>query len=340
MFGVPALRSEDPRFLRGAGRYLDNIEIPGALHAAFVRSIMPHARIDGVDVSGSLAAPGVVGVYVAADLNLAPLPPSGMVEREATGELEGLFGREPLARTVVRFVGEIVAVVVAETVGAGDRRRGVGGRRVRAARRRDRRGGGRRGGRTAALARVRDERRARVRAHGSRRPARGGRRRGPWAVRQPTGGCGTDGDERDRGGSGGRRLVHRLGVHADPVRRARRPRGDARGRARSRPRDRAGRGRCLRGQDAGLRRVPRGGRDRGSRSGGPSGGGRRGRSRWSRSPTAARRSRPWSSARRGTGRSWGSAPSCSPTWVRTRSARSCPARPRRCSAGRTGSLGS
>jgi aerobic carbon-monoxide dehydrogenase large subunit len=117
MFGVPALRSEDPRFLRGAGRYLDNIEIPGALHAAFVRSIMPHARIDGVDVSGSLAAPGVVGAYVAADLNLAPLPPSGMVEGEATGELEGLFGREPLARTVVRFVGEIVAVVIAETVG-------------------------------------------------------------------------------------------------------------------------------------------------------------------------------------------------------------------------------
>ena len=117
MFGVPALRSEDPRFLRGAGRYLDNIEIPGALHAAFVRSIMPHARIDGVDVAGSLAAPGVVGAYVAADLDLAPLPPSGMVEREATGELEGLFGREPLARTVVRFVGEIVAVVVAETVG-------------------------------------------------------------------------------------------------------------------------------------------------------------------------------------------------------------------------------
>ena len=59
------LRSEDPRFLRGEGRYLDNVEIPGALHAAFVRSIMPHARIDGVDVSGSLGAPGVVGAYVA-----------------------------------------------------------------------------------------------------------------------------------------------------------------------------------------------------------------------------------------------------------------------------------
>jgi carbon-monoxide dehydrogenase large subunit len=117
MFGVPALRSEDPRFLRGDGRYLDNVEIPGALHAAFVRSIMAHARIDDVDVSGALDAPGVAGAYVAADLDLSPLPPSGTVEGEVDGELEGLFSREPLARTVVRFVGEIVAVVVADTVG-------------------------------------------------------------------------------------------------------------------------------------------------------------------------------------------------------------------------------
>jgi carbon-monoxide dehydrogenase large subunit len=117
MFGVPALRSEDPRFLRGEGRYLDNIEIPGALHAAFVRSIMPHAAVEAVDVAAALAAPGVVGAYVAADLDLAPLPPSGTVEGDASGELEGLFSREPLARSVVRFVGEIVAVVAAETVG-------------------------------------------------------------------------------------------------------------------------------------------------------------------------------------------------------------------------------
>jgi aerobic carbon-monoxide dehydrogenase large subunit len=117
MFGEPVLRSEDPRFLRGEGRYLDNVLIAGALHAVFVRSIMPHARIDDVDVSGSLRAPGVVGAYVADDLDLAPLPPSGTVEGEVSGELEGLFSREPLARSVVRFVGEIIAVVVAETAG-------------------------------------------------------------------------------------------------------------------------------------------------------------------------------------------------------------------------------
>ena len=116
MFGVPALRSEDPRFLRGEGRYLENIEIPGPLHTAFVRSIMPHAKIVGVDLAAALTAPGVAGAYVATDLNLTPLPPSGTVEGDADGELEGLFSREPIAHDVVRFVGEIVAVVVAETV--------------------------------------------------------------------------------------------------------------------------------------------------------------------------------------------------------------------------------
>ncbi len=115
MFGVPALRSEDPRFLRGEGRYLENIEIPGALHAAFVRSIMPHATVAGIGVSAAQTAAGVAGVYVASDLGLAPLPPSGTVEGDFEGTLEGLFSREPIGHDVVRFVGEIVAVVVAET---------------------------------------------------------------------------------------------------------------------------------------------------------------------------------------------------------------------------------
>ena len=78
---------------------------------------MPHAKVVGVDATAALALPGVAGVYVATDLGLAPLPPSGTVEGDSDAELEGLFGREPLARDVVRFVGEIVAVVVAETAG-------------------------------------------------------------------------------------------------------------------------------------------------------------------------------------------------------------------------------
>ena len=78
---------------------------------------MPHATIDAVDVGAASTSSGVAGVYAATDLNLAPLPASGTVEGDVDGVVEGLFSREPLARDVVRFVGEIVAVVVAESAG-------------------------------------------------------------------------------------------------------------------------------------------------------------------------------------------------------------------------------
>jgi carbon-monoxide dehydrogenase large subunit len=119
LFGVPQLRSEDPRFLRGEGRYLDNVEIPGALRATFVRSIMAHARITAVDVAAARAMPGVVAVYTADDLAIAPMPPSGNVEGASGGSLDELFGRHVLARDRVRFVGEPIAVVIAETLAAG-----------------------------------------------------------------------------------------------------------------------------------------------------------------------------------------------------------------------------
>ncbi|MEA2579228.1 MAG: aerobic carbon-monoxide dehydrogenase large subunit [Actinomycetota bacterium] len=107
MFGVPHLRSEDPRFIRGEGRYLENIDIPGALRAVFVRSMMPHARLNGVDVTVATGMPGVAAVYVATDLEIPLQPPAGNIDPS--------FTREALARDVVRFVGEPVAVVVAET---------------------------------------------------------------------------------------------------------------------------------------------------------------------------------------------------------------------------------
>jgi len=115
MFGVAALRSEDPRFLTGRGRYIENLPIEGALRAVFARSIMPHARLNGVEVARARAMPGVAGVLTAADLDLARMPPSGNVEG-ATGTLEGPFEREVLARDVVRFVGEPIALVVADTL--------------------------------------------------------------------------------------------------------------------------------------------------------------------------------------------------------------------------------
>ncbi|MBI3648398.1 MAG: xanthine dehydrogenase family protein molybdopterin-binding subunit, partial [Actinobacteria bacterium] len=114
-FGGAVLRSEDPRFLRGEGRYLDNIAVEGALWAVFIRSIFPHARVLGVDATAARSEPGVVAVLVADDLGLAPQPPSGTVEGGTGEEIEGPFLREVLARDVVRFVGEPIAVVIAET---------------------------------------------------------------------------------------------------------------------------------------------------------------------------------------------------------------------------------
>jgi carbon-monoxide dehydrogenase large subunit len=119
MFGVPALRSEDPRFLRGEGRYLENIPIHDALRAVFVRSIMPHGRVSGMEgLEEARSMPGVAAVFTADDLRIAPQAPSGNVEG-ASGTLEGPFAREVLARDVVRYVGEPVAVVIADSLARG-----------------------------------------------------------------------------------------------------------------------------------------------------------------------------------------------------------------------------
>lgn len=117
VFGTPALRTEDPRFLRGEGRYLENVAIEGSLRAVFVRSIFPHATLNGVQgLEEARAMLGVVGVYTATDLGLPAQPPSGNVEAPG-GELALPFYREVLATDRLRFVGEPFAVVIAETTG-------------------------------------------------------------------------------------------------------------------------------------------------------------------------------------------------------------------------------
>src|SRR5206468_13136085 len=66
--GASIKRSEDPRILTGAGRYVDDIKLPGMLHAAFVRSPMAHARVLSVDAAAARALHGVGGVYWGAEL--------------------------------------------------------------------------------------------------------------------------------------------------------------------------------------------------------------------------------------------------------------------------------
>jgi len=119
VFGIPALRSEDPRFLKGHGRYLENLEeLRGALEVGFVRSIFAHARVNAIEgLERARSMPGVAAVFTGDDLGIDPMPPSGNVE--ATREqLELPFHREVLARDRVRFVGEPFAMVVATSRGA------------------------------------------------------------------------------------------------------------------------------------------------------------------------------------------------------------------------------
>src|SRR5262249_28325760 len=88
-FGIPALRSEDPRFLRGQGRYLENISVEGSLRAVFVRSIFPHAELHGVEgLDEARAMPGVVAVFTADDVGIPPQPPAGVGEGPRAGRGE------------------------------------------------------------------------------------------------------------------------------------------------------------------------------------------------------------------------------------------------------------
>ena len=100
-------RREDPRFLRGEGRYVDDLRLPGALHLTFVRSYLAHGRITGIDKSAAEAAGAQV--FVAADTNLTVNPAPPMLQVDPS-----MF-RPLLASDTVRFVGDIVAVVLAET---------------------------------------------------------------------------------------------------------------------------------------------------------------------------------------------------------------------------------
>src|SRR3954470_5374168 len=108
--GAAVGRVEDPPLLRGARPYTDDLREPEALYAVFVRSGFAHATIDGIDKSAAEAAPGVVAVYTAADLGLEPLKPAG--DPVPTPEE---MRRPILASDRVRFIGEPVAIVVAET---------------------------------------------------------------------------------------------------------------------------------------------------------------------------------------------------------------------------------
>ena len=111
MIGERILRTEDPDLVTGRGTFIDNLDLPGAGHVVYVRSSVAHARITNIDTSTAAQMPGVFGVFTSADLQAdglnfvpidMPLLPAGI-------------RRSALADGTVRYVGELIAVVVAES---------------------------------------------------------------------------------------------------------------------------------------------------------------------------------------------------------------------------------
>ncbi len=119
-FGAAVKRREDPRFLRGEGRFVDDVVVPGMLHAAFLRSPHAHARIVSIDTTASATAPGVARVLTFRDLErwMKPLPLFGAVPPGLAAVVKFDIRQAPqwaLCRDRARYVGEIVAMVVADT---------------------------------------------------------------------------------------------------------------------------------------------------------------------------------------------------------------------------------
>lgn len=111
--GASVKRSEDPRILTGTGRYIDDVRLPGMLHAAFVRSPFAHARITKVDVSEAREVPGVVLVLTGEELEALVVPGAGIAGMFSGGAPVPAFST--LATDKVRVVGDPVVLVVADS---------------------------------------------------------------------------------------------------------------------------------------------------------------------------------------------------------------------------------
>ncbi len=128
--GASVVRREDLRLITGTGCYADDVQIDGALHAAFVRSTHAHARIGSIDVAAAKSLPGVVAVFTGSELaasGVAPIPTlivergGGIHNRDGSAFAEPIWNA--LATDRVRHVGEPVALVIGRT--AADAQDGV-----------------------------------------------------------------------------------------------------------------------------------------------------------------------------------------------------------------------
>ena len=125
-FGQPVLRKEDARLLTGGGCYSDDVNLPGQAYACFVRSPHAHARIRSIDATAARATPGVIAVLTGQDatvdgvrpLTHSPMPGNPYEDMVRTGDVAFVAPHPPIPADRARFVGEVVAVVVAETPAA------------------------------------------------------------------------------------------------------------------------------------------------------------------------------------------------------------------------------
>src|SRR6266850_6242502 len=124
--GKPVLRKEDARLLTGGGCYSDDVNLPGQAYACFVRSPHAHASIERVDAAAARATPGVIAVLTGADTTAdgvksivhSPIPSNPYEDMVKKHEVVFVAPHPPMPADRARFVGEIVAMVIAETPAA------------------------------------------------------------------------------------------------------------------------------------------------------------------------------------------------------------------------------
>lgn len=112
LIGARVQRTEDPAFVQGRGQFVDDIHLPGMLHAAFIRSVHGHAMIRSIDVDSAKAMPGVHAVFTAADMPM-PMRDTRMPMLVPNPLLTGPVTQYCLATKEVCYVGEPIAVVIA-----------------------------------------------------------------------------------------------------------------------------------------------------------------------------------------------------------------------------------
>ncbi len=124
--GKSVLRKEDARLLVGGGCYSDDVNLPGQAYACFVRSPHAHARIRGIDTDAAKTTPGVIAVLTATDAAMddvkpiahSPLPANPYEDMIRASDVLFVAPHPPMPIDAVRFVGEIVAIVIADTPAA------------------------------------------------------------------------------------------------------------------------------------------------------------------------------------------------------------------------------